>query len=134
LPPIAIADCLHQAFQTIVPATEENILLGFEVSEESPRRNVGLARDIRNRHSLETFFSVELHRCVDQRLSRSTLLALTQTQTRLTDWRSAFHAWRLLSCTRASMQDCNYMTELGALLALAMLPFPTPFLPVAGGS
>ena len=109
--PITLADCLHQAFQTIVPTAEENILLGFEVSEESPRRNVGFPRDIDNCHPFETLFSVDLHCGVDQRLSCPTLLALTETETGLAGWRSAFHAWHLLSCTHASMQDCNYLRD-----------------------
>src|SRR5207245_1825340 len=107
LPPITLADCLHQAFQTIVSTAEENILLGFEVSEESPRRNVGFPRDIGNCHPFETLFSVDLHRGVDQRLSCPTLLALTETETGLAGWRSAFHARHpviLHSCKYAGLQ------------------------------
>jgi hypothetical protein len=64
-------------FQTVVAPPQKNVLLGFEVPEEGARRDFSHSRDLGDGDALESLFSIEAHRRIDQRLAGATFLGLS---------------------------------------------------------
>ena len=88
---IALVDCPHEAIQAVVAPSQENILLGLEVPEESARCDVGLPRDLGDGDALETPFSIEAHSRIDKRLAGATLLGLSEPESGLAHLPSVSH-------------------------------------------
>src|SRR5947209_529991 len=78
LAPDAGLDRPHHPFEVFIDATEKDILLGFEVAEESAGGDIRLFSDSRNRDPLEALLTIEAHGGFDQGLTGFLLLSFSQ--------------------------------------------------------
>ncbi len=76
-------DCPHDAIQAVVTPSQENVLFGFEVTEERARCDLGLTRDLCDGHAFKPFFSIQAHSRIDERLAGPTLLGFSKPESGL---------------------------------------------------
>src|SRR2546421_6429676 len=78
LAPVAVLDCPHQPFEAFITATEEDILLGFEVAEEGAGGDIRFFSNGGDRDPVEALLAIKAHRGLGHGLTGFLLLSFSQ--------------------------------------------------------